>query len=95
MVIDTVPLAAPLPPDEIAIQLAFGFAVQLQPFSVETSTASRPPAAPMLSPLRLRAYRHGAPDWLNGTLCDPTLIAPLRGAGAGFAATLNAIDASP
>ena len=56
-----VALALPFAAPTIDNQLAFDVAVQLQPFSVDTSTDNRPPPAPMASEPRLSVKRHGAP----------------------------------
>jgi hypothetical protein len=58
----TVPLPFPPCPDWIASHAAFEIAVQEQPVSAETSTDNCPPAAAIVSALRLRPNRHGAGD---------------------------------
>jgi hypothetical protein len=61
----TVPLALPLCPDVIAIQLLPDAARQSHPASTKTLTLSRPPAGPIASLERLSENRHGAAAWLN------------------------------
>jgi hypothetical protein len=88
-------LTVPLWPADTAIQLDRLVAVQLQPLRVVTSTASRPPAAAIPSPARLKVNSHGAAAWLTATLCAPTVIAPAREDGTGLGATVYGTDASP
>ena len=64
----TVPLAFPLCPDDTTIQSDPLVAFQLQPLMVVTSTASRPPAAAIPSPVRLSLNTHGAAAWVMATL---------------------------
>jgi hypothetical protein len=91
----TAPPALPLWPDDTEIQFAELAAFQPQPFSVETFTVSRPPAAAMVSPVRLNEYTHGAAAWLTATVCEPTTMDPDRVEGTGFGATVYGTDASP
>jgi hypothetical protein len=91
----TVPLAFPLCPEDTTIQLAPLVALQVHPLIVATSTASVPPAAAIPSPARLSVNTHGAAAWLMATLCVSTMIAPAREDGAGLAATVYWIEASP
>lgn len=79
----------------MAIQFCEALALQLQPESVDTSNAIRPPANPIASPLRLSENRHGAPAWLTSIRCGPTVIAPARLEGSGFAETVKSTDPSP
>jgi hypothetical protein len=72
----------------IVIQPALLVAFQLHPVSVVTSNESRPPSPAIESLVRLSAYWHGAADWLTSTVCALTTIAPERGVGTGFGATL-------
>jgi hypothetical protein len=58
---ETVALAVPVWPDPMVIHEAVLAADQLHPVRVVTANASRPPAASILSPVRLRLYVQGAP----------------------------------
>src|SRR5207248_5416154 len=69
--------------------------IYAHPPSVDTFTDSRPPAASIVSRVRLRSNLHGAAAWLTATRCDPTTMAVERAAGAAFAPTVNAIVPSP
>src|SRR5215217_2380285 len=77
----TVPVPLPLPPEAMLIHGAPGAAFQVQPVSVVIPTDSRPPAAAIVSPVRLSVNVQGAAAWLTDTLAAPTTIAPERADG--------------
>ena len=79
----------------IVSQLASLDAVQLQPVNTSRLTVNPPPAKPTESLERFHAYRQGAADWPSSTVWPPTSIVAERAAGAGFAATVYGIWASP
>src|SRR4051794_6802941 len=95
MVSATVPLALPFCPDAIAIHASAVDAVHAQPASVATSTVSRPPVAPIASDPRLNVKTHAAAACDTTTAWAPTATVVDRGEGAGLAATVYGIDASP
>jgi len=85
----------PVPPDRMAIHPTLVDAVHGQPVTVVTPTDKGPPAAPIVSCVRSRSNWHGAPAWLTAIRSPETSMAPARGDGAGFGATLKRKAASP
>jgi hypothetical protein len=84
----TLPLELPLVPVAMEIQPTGLDAVQEQPASVETSTATWPPDADTVADPWLSEYRHGAPAWLSCSCTSETMTVPDRATGKGFSATV-------
>jgi alpha-D-ribose 1-methylphosphonate 5-triphosphate synthase subunit PhnH len=87
------PAALPVEPDSIAIQPASLEALHAQPASVVTATETRPPLEPTTSVVLLNWNEQGAGAWLSSTRSDPTVMAPVRAFGTGFAMTVKPTSA--
>ena len=85
----TDPDPLPCAPDVMVIHDALLFAVQVQPFSVDTATFAEPAAALTVWPSGI-VNRHGAASCITRTRLSLTTISPSRIEGTLFGAARNA-----
>jgi hypothetical protein len=81
-----VPGPVPVPPDVMEIHGCEGFAVQLHPLAISTSTVNPPPAAPTDVLLGLNVATQDRPLWLTPKVCPPMVIEPVRIVVSGLTA---------